>query len=148
MISTKKKTDKDISAHENDLRIVIDAPIAQREIRTKLAVSLAPMPGVGTRVLVTVEIDRSGLAFDLFEGKPAADVDIGGIFYDDKGKPKNSFVGRLRVTAAEASQANSPAVYRFQAWLPAGLYQVRVGLRDTRNGKTGTAVEWIKVPSL
>ena len=98
------------------------------------------MPGVGTRVLVTVEIDRNGLAFDLFDGKPAADVDIGGIFYDDKGKPKNSFVGRLRVSATNASQSNAPAVYRFQAWLPAGLYQVRVGLRDTRNGKT--AAPW------
>jgi len=26
-----------------------------------------------------------------------ADVDIGGIFYDDKGKPVTSFVGRLKI---------------------------------------------------
>ena len=85
----------------------------------------------------------------MFDGKPAADVDIGGIFYDDKGKPKNSFVGRLRVCRRrERHESNEPAVYRFQAWLPAGLYQVRVGLRDTRNGKVGSAVQWIKVPSL
>lgn len=148
IISTKKKTDKGITESENDMRLVIDAPIAQREIKTKLTVSLAPMPGVGTRVLVAVEIERIGLAFDLFEGKPAADVDIGGIFYDDKGKPKSSFVGRLRVAAAEPSQPMAPAVYRFQAWLPAGLYQVRVGLRDTRNGKAGSAEQWIKVPAL
>lgn len=148
MLTLKGKTDKNITARENDMRLVIDAPIAQREIKANLAVSLAPMPGVGTRVLATVEIDRNGLAYDLFDGKPAADVDIGGIFYDDKGKPKNSFVGRLRVLAADASQLKEPAVYRFQAWLPAGLYQVRVGLRDTRSGKTGSAVQWIKVPTL
>ena len=149
MLTTRTKREKDpAKAFENDMRLVIDAPVAQREIKANLSVSLAPMPGVGTRVLATVEIDRNGLAFDLYDGKPAADVDIGGIFYDDKGKPKNSFVGRLRISAADSSQVNAPAVYRFQAWLPAGLYQVRVGLRDTRNGKTGSAVQWIKVPAL
>jgi hypothetical protein len=148
MLSVKGKADKNITERENDMRVVIDAPVAQREISAKLTVSLAPMPGVGTRVVATVEIDRRGLTYDLYDGKPAADVDIGGIFYDDKGKPKNSFVGRLRVSAAEASQLDQPAVYRFQAWLPAGLYQVRVGLRDTRSGKTASAIQWIKVPAL
>ena len=148
MLSVKGKTDKGITERENDMRLVIDAPVEQRELKAKLTVNLAPMPGVGTRVLATVEIDRNGLAFDLFDGKPAADVDIGGIFYDDKGKPRNSFVGRLRVSATSASELKEPAVYRFQAWLPAGLYQVRVGLRDTRSGKTGSAVQWIRVPAL
>ncbi|HEY5837788.1 MAG TPA: VWA domain-containing protein [Pyrinomonadaceae bacterium] len=148
MLSLRGKTDKGITERENDMRLVIDAPIEQRELKAELMVRLATMPGVGTRVLATVEIDRRGLAFDLFDGKPAADVDIGGIFYDDKGKPKNSFVGRLRVSATDASELKEPAVYRFQAWLPAGLYQVRVGLRDTRSGKTGSAVQWIKVPAL
>lgn len=148
MLSLKGKSEKGITERENDMRMVIDAPIERRELQAKLTVNLAPMPGVGTRVLATVEIDRNGLAFDLFDGKPAADVDIGGIFYDDKGKPKNSFVGRLRVSATSATELKEPAVYRFQAWLPAGLYQVRVGLRDTRSGKTGNAVAWIKVPAL
>ena len=148
MLSLKGKTDKGITERENDMRLVIDAPIEQRELKAVLIVSLVPVPGVGTRVLATVQIDRRGLAFDLFDGKPAADVDIGGIFYDDKGKPRNSFVGRLRVSATDASELKEPAVYRFQAWLPAGLYQVRVGLRDTRSGKAGSAVQWIKVPAL
>ena len=145
MLSVKGKSEKGITARESDMRQVIDAPVAGREIKTKLLVSQVAVPGIGTRVVVTVEIDRNGLAFDLFEGKSAADVDIGGIFYDDKGKPKKSFVGRLRVSAADASQLGAPAVYRFQAWLPAGLYQVRVGLRDPRNGRTGNAEQWIKV---
>ena len=145
MLSVKGKSEKGITARESDMRLVIDAPVAGREIKTNLSVSLVPVPGIGTRVIVTVEIDRNGLAFDLFDGKPAADVDIGGIFYDDKGKPRTSFVGRLRVSAADSSQLSAPAVYRFQAWLPAGLYQVRVGLRDPRNGRTGNAEQWIKV---
>jgi hypothetical protein len=145
MLSAKGKSEKGITARESDMRLVIDAPVGSREIKTNLSVNLTPVPGIGTRVIVTVEIDRNGLAFDLFDGKPAADVDIGGIFYDDKGKPRKSFVGRLRVAAADALQLSTPAVYRFQAWLPAGLFQVRVGLRDPRNGRTGNAEQWIKV---
>ena len=99
--------------------------------------------------MATLEISREALTFDLFDGKQAAEVDIGGIFYDDKGKPKNSFVGRLLIyNPANLSEQNRPAVYRFQAWLPAGLYQVRVGLRDVRSGKVGTAMQWIKIRAL
>jgi VWFA-related protein len=146
MLSLKGKGEKGVTERENDMRLIIDAPVAQRELGTKLTLNLATMPGVGTRVLATVEIDRRSLSFDLFDGKPAADIDIGGIFYDDKGKPKNSFVGRLRISGATVSELNSPAIYRFQTSLPAGLYQVRVGIRDSRSGKVGSAVEWIKVP--
>jgi hypothetical protein len=145
LLTIKGKPEKNLSESENDMRRVIDTPVAQREITTRLHVSLTPMPGVGTKVLATVEIDRRSLAFDLFDGKPVADVDIGGIFYDDNGKPKSSFVGRLRIAVPDSSGPNAPALYRFQAWLQAGLYQVRVGLRDTRSGKMGSAEQWIKV---
>jgi hypothetical protein len=28
------------------------------------------------------------------------------------------------------------------------LYQVRVGLRDVRSGKIGSAMQWVKIPPL
>jgi VWFA-related protein len=149
MLSVKGKADKDATPRENDMRVVVDTVVPQREIKADLTLSLVQKPGIGNRVLATVEIDRSALAFDMFDGRLSADVDIGGIFYDDKGKPKSSFVGRLRILASEgASAAGGPAVYRFQSWLPAGLYQVRVGLRDVRSGKTGNAAQWITIPRL
>lgn len=150
MLTTRAKREKDpTKAFENDMRVVIDAPLIQREIPTNLSLDFLQVPGVGTKVVATFEIRREALTFDLFDGKQAAEVDIGGIFYDDKGRPKNSFVGRLLIYNPEnLSKQNRPAVYRFQAWLPAGLYQVRVGLRDVRSGKVGTAMQWIKVPAL
>ena len=42
----------------------------------------------------------------------------------------------------------SRAIYEFHAWLPAGLYQVRVGVRDLKTGHIGSAVQWIQVPNL
>jgi hypothetical protein len=109
------------------------------------------MPGVGTQVTATIQISREALNFDLNDGKQSSDLDIGGIFYNDKGKPLNSFVGRLRVFPVPANASvdrRAQAVYAFHAWLPAGLYQVRVGVRDTRSGRIGSAMQWIDVPKV
>ena len=153
ILTTKKKAEKDATkAREDDMRLVIDAPVSQRQIPTELALGFTQMPGVGTRVAASVQINREALAFQLTDGKQAADVDIGGIFYDDKGKPVSSFVGRLRVFPiprnATSTVTTRDAVYPFHAWLPAGLYQVRVGIRDVQSGKIGSAMQWIQIPNL
>jgi hypothetical protein len=152
ILSTKKKADKDpTKEREDDMRLVLDAPVSQLQIPTELELSLGQMPGVGTRVTATIDINREALAFDLNDGKQVADVDIGGIFYDDKGKPVTSFVGRLKIyplpeTVATAKRTRS--IYTFRAWLAPGLYQVRVGVRDMKGGKIGSAMQWITVPKM
>jgi VWFA-related protein len=152
ILTTKKKPDKDpTKAREDDMRLVIDAPVSQRQIPTEVELRLALMPGVGTRTIATIEINRAALTFDLNDGKRVADLDIGGIFYDDKGKPITSFVGRLKIFPlpenSSPAQPKQP-VYNFDAWLPPGLYQVRVGVRDMTSGKIGSAMQWITVPKM
>jgi hypothetical protein len=152
ILSLKKKSDQDPErAREDDMRLVIDAPVSQTQIPTVLELSLSQMPGVGTQVTATIQISREALSFDLNDGKRSSDLDIGGIFYNDKGKPLNSFVGRLRVFPVPenaSADRRGQAVYAFHAWLPAGLYQVRVGVRDTRSGRIGSAMQWIDVPKV
>lgn len=151
ILDAKKKPDKDpAKAREDDMRLVIDAQVSQLQIPTTVTLGFTQVPGVGTKLASTIEISREGLTFDLIDGKQAADVDIGGILYDDKGKPVSSFVGRLRIFAVgeDSSQAKRPAVYRFQAWARSGLYQVRVGVRDIKSGKIGSAMQWVKLPRL
>ena len=156
LLTTKKKPDKDpTKAREDDMRLVIDAPVSQHEIPAEVDLGMVQMPGFGTRVIATLSIDDSALTFELTDGKLSADVDIGGIFYDDKGKPLNSFVGRLRIFP-RTSNASDPAgatskkrpVYRFTALVPGGLYQVRVGIRDLKSSRLGSASDWIKVPKI
>jgi len=150
ILTTRKKPDKDpTKAREDDMRLVIDAPVSQRQIPTVVDLALNLIPGVGTRTRATIEISRASLAFDLNDGKQVADVDIGGIFYDDKGKPITSFVGRLKIFPLPENESRSTPtqpVYNFDAWLPPGLYQVRVGIRDLKSGKIGSAMQWITVP--
>jgi VWFA-related protein len=152
ILSLKKKTEKDpTKAREDDMRLVIDAPVSQRQIPTTLDLNLSQMPGIGTRVKASIQINREALAFDLNDGKQSADLDIGGIFYDDKGKPVSSFVGRLRVFPVPenaSAERRTQAVYAFHSWLPAGLYQVRVGVRDLKSGRIGSAAQWIEIPKV
>jgi hypothetical protein len=151
-ILTLKKPDKDpTKAREDDMRLVIDAPVSQRQIPTDLELRLGQVPGVGTRVTATLQINREALTFDLNDGVRVADLDVGGIFYNDKGKPLTSFVGRLKVFPVPENltpSERSRAIYEFHAWLPAGLYQVRVGVRDLKSGRIGSAMQWITIPKL
>jgi VWFA-related protein len=147
----KKKANDPEQAREDDMRLVIDAPVSQQQIPTTVELYLAQMPGVGTQVMASIQISREALTFDLNDGKQSADLDIGGIFYDDKGKPVSSFVGRLKVFPVPENAAaarRSQAVYAFHAWLPSGLYQVRVGVRDLKSGRIGSAMQWIDVPKV
>jgi VWFA-related protein len=153
LLSTKKKTDKDpAKARADDMRLVIDAPVSQSEIPTEVDLRFVQMPGFGTRVVATFSIDDSALTFEMTDGKLSADVDIGGILYDDKGKPINSIVGRLRIfpqsSTAGAATRQKRAIYRFSTLVPGGLYQVRIGIRDLKSSRIGSAMDWVTVPKL
>lgn len=154
LLTTKKKKDKDpAKAREDDMRLVIDAPVSQREIPAEVDVRFNQVPGFGTYVVATIAIDETALSFDLIDGKFAADVDIGGILYDDKGKPINSIVGRLRIFQRSSNKDGSAtqqkrSIYRFSTLVPGGLYQVRVGVRDLKSSRIGSAMDWITVPKI
>ena len=156
LLTTKKKADKDpAKAREGDMRLVINAPVSQRDIATDVDLRFVQMPGFGTRVIATISIDESMLSFDHVDGKLAADVDIGGICYDDKGKPLDSFVGRLRIFPRSANDSTTTgaskqkrSIYRFTTLVPGGLYQVRVGIRDLKSSRIGSAMDWITVPKI
>ncbi|PWT92595.1 MAG: hypothetical protein C5B55_06045 [Blastocatellia bacterium] len=152
LLTIKKKTEKDpTKAREDDMRLVIDAPVSQRQIPTEVHLHFDQVPGVGTSVTATVTLSSDVLLFELNDGEKVADVEIGGIFYDDKGKPLNSFVGRLKIYPLPSNSKTDRehrSVYSFRAWLSGGLYQVRVGVRDLKSGQIGSANEWITVPKI
>jgi hypothetical protein len=154
LLSTKKKKDKDpLKARDDDMRLVIDAPVSQGDISTAVDLHFNQMPGMGTSVVATISIDEAALTFDLTDGKLAADVDIGGIFYDEKGKPINSFVGRLRIFRKDSTSTNGAtkqkrSIYQFSTLVPGGLYQVRIGIRDLKSSRIGSASDWITVPKI
>ena len=153
LLSTKRKKEKDpAKARDDDMRLIVDAPVAQHEIPTEVDLRFEQMPGFGTRVVGTINIDDSALTYDLTEGKLSADVDIAGILYDDKGKPINSIVGRLRIFPKNSTPGSTTqrkrSIYSFSTLVPGGLYQVRVGIRDLKSSRVGSGMDWITVPKI
>ena len=153
LLTTKRKRDKDpLKARDDDMRLVVDAPVAQREIPTGVDLHFNQMPGIGTSVVATITIDDATLTYDLIDGKLAADVDIAGILYDEKGKPVNSIVGRLRIFPKSSTTAGGEkpkrSIYQFTTLVPGGLYQVRVGIRDLKSSRLGSATDWVTVPKI
>ena len=54
LLTTKKKRDKDpTKARDDDMRLVIDAPVSQREIPAEVDVRFNQVPGFGTHVVAT-----------------------------------------------------------------------------------------------
>ena len=150
LLASKKKPNKDpVKAHEDEMRGVIDAPLPQNQIPTDLSLSAVPIPPLGTRLTASIQIGRGSLMFEPEDGKQVANLEIGGIFYDDKGKPVNSFVGRIKVFPRPAGSSptdeSGDTIYSFNAWLRPGLYQVRVGLRDSKSGRIGSVAKWIEI---
>jgi hypothetical protein len=48
----------------------------------------------------------------------------------------------------EAARQGQDFAYGHSVYVKPGLYQVRVGVRDEKSGRAGTAHEWIEVPNL
>src|SRR5882762_2514225 len=92
-----------------------------------------------------MELDSEALSFIPTNGKQVATIDIGGVIYNDQGKSVASFLNQWRINEAARRR---DIVYTYQAKLKPGLYQVRVAARDSKSGRTGSAMQWIEIPDL
>ena len=133
---------------ENELRAALGSLYPRRELPTSLSPGYVQTEDKGTALEVSMQIDAEVLSFEGPEGKQEAVVDVLGIALDDRGR-FSTFTQKVRVPR----QAVLSKDQRFVTWsqslqLPTGLYQVRVATRDSKSGRTGSAMEWIEVPSL
>jgi len=135
-----------VETPEQELRSALGSLYPRRELPVSLSAGYLNTPDKGLALSVSMQIDAQMLSFDGPTEKHSAEVDVLGVALDDRGK-FSSFKQKLTVTRAAV---NSPD--RFVIWnqllpLPPGLYQVRVAVRDVQSGRTGSAIEWIEIPS-
>jgi VWFA-related protein len=146
-----KKSKDPVKAREDEIRVMIDSALPQQEIPTKVGVRVVPVLTNSSRLTATIQIDRNAITFAGEPPTTGADMDIGAIFYDQKGKPVDSFVGKVRVlplTADASEREREGMIYAYDTWLAPGLYQVRVAVRDTVSGRVGSATQWVQVAKL
>ena len=134
------------------LRQTIAAAYPQRELPILLSTDYYDAPDKGPTVTTSIQLPGEFLTFDEKpDGKIQATIDLTGVYFDEKGSPKASFLERITTTAPSAEAAktyHADITYTYPAALPPGLYQVRAAARDDNSGRAGSAHSWIEIPDL
>ena len=133
---------------EDELRQALGSLYPRPELPTSFSAGYVQTEDKGTALEVSMQIDSDVLIFEGPEGKQEAVVDVLGIALDDRGL-FSTFKQKVRVPREAVLSKNQ----RFVTWsqslpLPPGLYQVRVATRDSKSGRTGSAIGWIEIPQL
>jgi VWFA-related protein len=122
-----------------------------REILVSTNVGYVDVAEKGMMLMVSMQINRDSIQFVNDGTGVKGLVDIRGTVFNDHGKAGATFTDRLTITSPSREaldKSSRELLYSYQVFLPAGLYQVRVGVRDPVTGKMGTAYDWVEVPTL
>lgn len=135
-------------ASEAALRKVILAPYPNRDIPVALSLSYLNTPNKGPMLSSAMQVPNEFLSFAPVDGKQVATVIVAGTVFDEKGNVGATFNNRLTITApsVEAISGGRELTYGYPVYVAPGIYQVRVGVRDEKSGRAGSAHGWIEVP--
>ena len=153
-VASKKKAEETQSTKSvpAKLRESIAAAYPQRDLPILMSADYYDVAGKGPTLSTAVQMPGEFLSFgEQADGKIQAIVDLSGVYYDDKGQPKSSFMERIVTTAPSLEAAKtyrSDITFTYPATLAPGLYQLRVAARDDKSGRIGSAHAWIQIPDL
>ena len=133
-----------------ELRKVMFAPYPNRDIPVSLSVTFLRTPNRKTMLTTVIQVPNEFLSFVPAAGKQTALIDVAGTVLNDKGQVGADFNNRLTIEApsSEAANVGQYSGQGYNLFLGPGLYQVRVGARDEKSGRSGSAHEWIEIPDL
>jgi VWFA-related protein len=133
---------------EAELRKVILGPYPDRDIPVSLSLSYINTPARGSMLTAAMQIPNEFFSFAPANGRESAVVTVAGTVFDDRGNAGAVFNNRITIDAptVEAARQGRDLTYGYPVYVGPGLYQVRVGVRDEKTGRTGTAHGWIEVP--
>ncbi len=137
---TKKDADKKPAENVEKPK---DANV-KKNLPLVLSLNYLDVPNVGAVLTSSVQIETGGLNYGT---NKAAAIDVGGVVLNDAGKQVADFKTGLSVTAG-SENAEQSVIYNNRTTLAPGIYQIRVGARESKTGQTGTAMQWIEIPDL
>ncbi|HVQ36978.1 MAG TPA: VWA domain-containing protein, partial [Pyrinomonadaceae bacterium] len=133
-----------------ELRKVIFDTFPNRDLPVSLSLNFVNTPARGPMLTAFMQVPNEFLSFVPANGRQTAVVDVAGTVLNDKGGVGATFGSRLTVDGAaiQAASYKQDPGYGYALYLTPGLYQVRVGARDERTGRSGSAHAWIEIPDL
>lgn len=150
----KKKPEQapPVKTAASKLREAITAAYPERALPILMSVDYYDVPENGPTLSTSINLPGEFLTFgEQPDGKIQAVVDLTGVYYDEKGVVKASFMERIVTTAPSLDSTRNYAsdiIFNYPAKLAPGLYNVRAAARDEKSGRLGSAHAWIEVPDL
>ncbi|MEK6335188.1 MAG: VWA domain-containing protein [Acidobacteriota bacterium] len=127
---------------EIELLVALGSSRPQRDLPTALSVGYLQSES-GPVLKASMQTARE--AFNFSDPKQKVDLDVIGAAIDDRGLIY-TFKQVLTVTAAPEAP-ETPVIWNQQFNIKPGLYQVRVAVRERGSGRSGSAMQWIEIPS-
>lgn len=132
---------------EEQLLKTLGAAQPVRTLPTSLSVGYVKT-NAGLLLQTSMQIPREAFDLDPSAAKPKSEVDVIGAAIDDRGLIY-TFKQVLTVTPQTTRESTQvPVVWNQQLTVRPGLYQVRVAVRERGTNRTGSAMEWIEIPSV
>jgi VWFA-related protein len=136
---------------ETQLRAAITAPFPEHGLPVSLSLTWTDTAEKRQTLNIALQVNGEAFSSERESDKRQAVVDVAGSIYNEEGKAGATFGERLTVTdQTKGTNTNigPDLVYSYPLTLPPGIYQVRVAVRDEKNGRIGSTQQWIEIPDL
>jgi VWFA-related protein len=136
--------------HELLLRAIV-APLPAIAIGVTSSANFLVRADDDAQATLQVHLDAGAFEYAPQGESQSLRCQLAGLMLDRQGKVANSFSEDIKVvlTSAQLAEARRNG-FRFDKRLSLrpGLYQIRVGVRDSTSGAIGTVSSWLEVPDL
>ncbi len=127
------------------------APLPATAIAVDSSASYFESSADQSQASLQVHFDGRALQYKEKGGERLLNCEVVGIVYDAAGKAAGTFSDTIRATmTSEQVEQGKQNGYRYdkRMELKPGLYQIRVGVRDTEGEIAGTSFCWVEIPDL
>lgn len=132
------------SSPDSELLAALGSLYPVRSLPVSLSAGYVNTPSKGLMLTVSMQLDLAALA----DASQNNDIDVMGVALDDRGSIY-SFKQKLSINPDDVIKAGQNSVlWNQELFLRAGLYQVRLAVRDRKSGRVGSAMQWIEIPPI
>ena len=148
---TKKNREEAAKTPEHRFFNAIMAPLPRTDIGVTAMPEFVEFPEDDAQVSLQVHIDGRTFSYNEENGRYRFEAEIVTMIFNSDGKrvdlKSEKIKGNLAAAQLEVVKQNGFRYIR-RVQLKPGLYQIRVGVREAVNERTGTAAAWIETPDL
>ncbi|MGH9940396.1 MAG: hypothetical protein ACREAM_29490, partial [Blastocatellia bacterium] len=147
----KKAKENEAKTPQQRFVDAILAPLPATTLGVTATADFVEIPEDNAQVALGIHIDGKTLTYREENGRYRFDVEVVTMIFNSDGKrvdlKSETASGNLAPARLEVAKQNG-VQYNRRVQLKPGLYQIRVGVREPVNERTGTAAAWIETPDL